>query len=169
VLSGRGLCTGLITRPEEYCRLWRVFVCDQETSKTRRLKPATGLWKIKPQWVVTPGKQTATNIYSERLLEESDKEENLTVNGACYYLLFEKKTVKRSAQCHVFAQSQPGRRPNYKYPSTLRTASCLCKNVSVQCCLVATVIHIQSVRSQKCVYLHTSDPVSHRPISLSVP
>jgi hypothetical protein len=25
--------------------------------KTRRLKPATGLWKIHPQWVVTPGKQ----------------------------------------------------------------------------------------------------------------
>jgi len=44
VLSGRGLCDGLITRPEESYRLWRV-VCDQETSKTRRLKPATGLWK----------------------------------------------------------------------------------------------------------------------------
>jgi hypothetical protein len=33
-------------------------VCDQDTSKTRRLKPATGLWKIQPQWVVTAGKQT---------------------------------------------------------------------------------------------------------------
>jgi hypothetical protein len=54
----RGLCDGLITRPEESCRLWRVIVCDQETSKTRRLKPATGLWKIQPLWVVTPGKQT---------------------------------------------------------------------------------------------------------------
>jgi hypothetical protein len=42
VLSGRGLCDGLITRPEVSYRLWRV-VCDQETSKTRRLKPATGL------------------------------------------------------------------------------------------------------------------------------
>jgi len=31
VLSGRGLCDGLITRPEESYRLWRV-VCDQETS-----------------------------------------------------------------------------------------------------------------------------------------
>jgi hypothetical protein len=37
-------------------------VCDQETSKTRRLKPATGLWKIQPQWVVTPGKQTIGGI-----------------------------------------------------------------------------------------------------------
>jgi hypothetical protein len=57
VLSGRGLCDELITRPEESYRLWRVVVCDQETSKTRRLKPATGLWKIQPQRVVTPGKQ----------------------------------------------------------------------------------------------------------------
>jgi len=28
VLSGRGLCDGLITRPEESYRLWRVVVCD---------------------------------------------------------------------------------------------------------------------------------------------
>jgi len=45
VLSGRGLCDGLITRPEESYRLWRVVVCDQEITKTRKLKPATGLWK----------------------------------------------------------------------------------------------------------------------------
>jgi hypothetical protein len=56
VLSGRGLCEELITRPEESYRLWRVVVCDQETSKTRRLKPATGVWKIQPHWVVTPGR-----------------------------------------------------------------------------------------------------------------
>ena len=46
VLSGRGLCDGLITRPKEFYRMWRVFVCDLEISKMRRLKPATGLWKI---------------------------------------------------------------------------------------------------------------------------
>jgi len=45
MLSGRGLCYGLITRPKESYRLWRAVVCDQETSKIRRLKPATGLWK----------------------------------------------------------------------------------------------------------------------------
>jgi len=38
-LSGRGLCDGLITRPEDSYRLWRVAVCDQETSKMWRLKP----------------------------------------------------------------------------------------------------------------------------------
>ena len=49
MLSGRGLCDGLITRPEESYRLWRVVVCDLETSKMRRLKPAKGLWKTKPK------------------------------------------------------------------------------------------------------------------------
>ena len=43
VLPGKGLCDGLITRPGESYRLWRVVLCDQEASKTKRLKPATGL------------------------------------------------------------------------------------------------------------------------------
>jgi hypothetical protein len=36
VLSGRGLCDELITRPEESYRLWCVVVCDLETSRMRR-------------------------------------------------------------------------------------------------------------------------------------
>jgi hypothetical protein len=36
VLSGRGLCDELITRPEESCRVWGVVVCDLETSWMRR-------------------------------------------------------------------------------------------------------------------------------------
>jgi len=45
VLSGRGLCDGLITRPEESYRLWCVVVCDQEkqTSWMRRPRPTRGL------------------------------------------------------------------------------------------------------------------------------
>jgi hypothetical protein len=35
VLSGRGLCDEMITRPEESYRLWCVVVCDLETSRTR--------------------------------------------------------------------------------------------------------------------------------------
>jgi len=42
VLSGRDLCDGLITRPEESYRLWRVVVCVHETSKTRRISPLPG-------------------------------------------------------------------------------------------------------------------------------
>ena len=42
VLSGRGLCDELITRPEESYRLWCVIVCDLETSRTRKPWPALG-------------------------------------------------------------------------------------------------------------------------------
>ena len=33
MLSGRGLCDELITRPEEFYRLWCVVVCDLKTSR----------------------------------------------------------------------------------------------------------------------------------------
>ena len=42
VLSGRGLCDEVITRPEESYRLWCVVVCDLETSWMRRTWPAVG-------------------------------------------------------------------------------------------------------------------------------
>ena len=42
VLSGRGLCDELITRPEESYRLWRVVVCDLETSKEEAKSPLKG-------------------------------------------------------------------------------------------------------------------------------
>jgi len=42
VLSGRGLCDDLITRPEESYRLWCVVVCDLEISRMRRPWPALG-------------------------------------------------------------------------------------------------------------------------------
>ena len=43
VLSGRGLCVELITRPEESYRLWCVVMCDLETSRKRRPWPTGGL------------------------------------------------------------------------------------------------------------------------------
>ena len=58
VLSGRGLCDELITRPEDSYRLWCVVVCDLETSRMRRLWPALGRSatakkkRIKPYWLV---------------------------------------------------------------------------------------------------------------------
>jgi hypothetical protein len=42
VLSGIGLCDGLITRTEEFYRLWCVLVCDLGTSRMRRLKLIKG-------------------------------------------------------------------------------------------------------------------------------
>jgi hypothetical protein len=38
VLSGRGLCDGAITRPEESYRMWRFVVCNQETSQNEEPK-----------------------------------------------------------------------------------------------------------------------------------
>jgi len=42
MLSGRGLCDELITRPKKSYRLWWVIVCDLETSSTRWSCPALG-------------------------------------------------------------------------------------------------------------------------------
>jgi len=42
VLSGKGLCHELITRPEEFYRLWRVVVCDLETLKEEAKSPLKG-------------------------------------------------------------------------------------------------------------------------------
>ena len=42
VLSGRGLCDELITRPEESCWLWCVVICNLETSWRRRPCPTGG-------------------------------------------------------------------------------------------------------------------------------
>jgi hypothetical protein len=42
-LLGRGLCVGVITRPEKSYRMWYVVVCDLETSRIRRQWPVLGL------------------------------------------------------------------------------------------------------------------------------
>jgi len=43
VLSGRGLCDELITRPEESYRLWGVVVCDPENLKHEEAMTLVGL------------------------------------------------------------------------------------------------------------------------------
>jgi len=42
VLSGRGLCDELITRPEESYRLWCVVVCDLENLKNEETMTRVG-------------------------------------------------------------------------------------------------------------------------------
>ena len=46
MLSGRGLCDELITRPEESYRLWCVVMCNLETSLMFRLwvRIPPGVW-----------------------------------------------------------------------------------------------------------------------------
>ena len=60
VLSGRGLCDGLSTRPEEFYRLWRVVVCDLETSN-EEAKARYGAVENTTNKVLMPRKQTKTN------------------------------------------------------------------------------------------------------------
>jgi len=56
VLSGRGLCDALITRLEESYRLWRVVVCDLETSRMRGPWPALGRSATKKKHYITSEK-----------------------------------------------------------------------------------------------------------------
>jgi hypothetical protein len=68
-------------------------------------------------------------------------------NWSCYCFLFEKKTVKRSVQCHLLAQSRPGWHHNDKHPFNTSNPPDLYKNVSLAVLFVTTVIHTQSLRS----------------------
>ena len=61
VLSGRGLCDELITRPEESYRMWRVVVCGLETSK-EEAKARYRAVNTNPQWVVTPRERKKTTV-----------------------------------------------------------------------------------------------------------
>ena len=56
LLSGRGLCDELITRPEESYRLWCVVMCDLETSRMRR------------RWTGAPQKKKISHILLRVLL-----------------------------------------------------------------------------------------------------
>jgi hypothetical protein len=49
LMSGRGLCDELITRPEESYRLWCVVVCDLESSWMRTSWPTRGCWAKQKQ------------------------------------------------------------------------------------------------------------------------
>jgi len=51
VLSGRGLCDELITRPEESYQMWCVVVCDLEPSRMKRPWPALGRSATKKKYI----------------------------------------------------------------------------------------------------------------------
>ena len=61
VLSGRGLCDELITRPEEFYRLWCVVVCDLENLKTEEAMTRVGSQSPKKSSIDHP--ETSENIH----------------------------------------------------------------------------------------------------------
>jgi hypothetical protein len=52
VLSGRGLCVGLITRPEESYRLWCVSECDRQASIMRRPWPTGAVAPLQKKRII---------------------------------------------------------------------------------------------------------------------
>ena len=96
-------------------------------------------------------------ISNKDLLEECDKEDNVSVTGAVITSCLKRRLWKLfSNDMYPPSHRQVGD-PMINIQSTLRTAPDWCKKVSltVSHSLVATVIHIQSVRSQMCArYTH---------------
>jgi len=68
VMSGRGLCDKLITRPEESYRLWCVVVCDLETSRMRKPRPTGGCRAKNNQYRLkqNSGSRDNTNVHSAK-------------------------------------------------------------------------------------------------------
>jgi hypothetical protein len=75
-------------------------------------------------------------------------EENLKVTGAATTSCYENQTVKRFVQCHVFAQSQPGRHPIIKTQAILHSAYSCVRKFHAQYYMVET-------QSDMCIYRHT--------------
>jgi hypothetical protein len=82
VLSSRGLCDGLITRPEESYRLWRVVVCDYETSKKEEAKTRYRAVENTTTVGCDARKKKQTNMYAKRRWLSGCHERNapLTIN-----------------------------------------------------------------------------------------
>ena len=56
-----------------------------------------------------------TFVCNKGFLDECDKKEKMEVPGGVTASCWQRR-LKRFVQCHVFAHSPPGRRPNDKYP-----------------------------------------------------
>jgi hypothetical protein len=67
VFSDRGLCVGLITRPEESYRVWCASECDREAWIMRRPWPTGGCCAIRKNWVQIPYAINLSDVNSEVL------------------------------------------------------------------------------------------------------
>ena len=79
MLSGRGLCDELITRPEESYRLWRVVVCDLETLKEEVKSPLKGC-EYKPTMGCDAERQRKVHVVRKLLGTKRKLSDKMTVN-----------------------------------------------------------------------------------------
>jgi len=64
VLSRRGLCGGMIIRPGESHRIWRVFECEREASMMRRmLRHGRKNWRMKMENIVGPMRKCIIKVF----------------------------------------------------------------------------------------------------------
>jgi len=82
VLSGRGLCDGLITRPKEYYRLWCIVACDLETSRGRRPWPLLGRNATKRNLILRRNERDIVNVPGCRQVLSPTRKE--TSSEACH-------------------------------------------------------------------------------------
>jgi hypothetical protein len=83
-VSGRGLCDGLVTRPEESYRLWRVVVCDQETSKNEESKAR--YWAVEN--TTTMGCNARKTNKQTNMMTNYGREQNCFVSNNYIALLY---------------------------------------------------------------------------------
>ena len=83
VLSGRGFCDELITRPKKSYRMWCVFVCHLETLRMRRSWLALGR---------SATEKKNRPLYVSNRLTINFQEVNLTFIGPCIVIYFYSKT-----------------------------------------------------------------------------
>ena len=78
VLSGRGLCDEMVTRPEESYRMWCFVMCDPGTSWKRRSWPSGG--------AVTPNTNNWRNLLNPvlgRKVKNPDKRSSRFLRNVC--------------------------------------------------------------------------------------
>ena len=146
VLSNRGLCDGLITRPEESYRPWCVVMCDLETSSMRRSWPALH-------------RSTKRKKYHHHHIVKAVEAMSLRVtqgwiNTALKTHQLEHEHVRRSFCSNVYVNVdwivRRGVRRNYRQnqPSSFLLCNCLHARLTLPSLPWMLLIQIQSRRNE---------------------